>query len=188
MRIDLKKARLEKEYIPGLIIKVNDRMQQGYEYTLSAPLGEDFDPGFRPALSPAEMLKLGVFEGKYLNDCTSEFPREWFEDALEAGTLSLDKADISCNYFTLKSRQSLSVWRKKGWILPDDPDPRGWFQWYCRYYIGRRDPQSDARQIKRWRAFNRHAGQVYANCDAGDLFCRPRQRQALLQWAYNPFM
>ena len=130
---------------------------------------------------PAEMLKLGVFEGKYCNDCRDEFPAAWYRSA----RLS-DEPDASVNCFGIKSRQPLSVWRQKGWII--DPDPRGWFQWYCRYYLGRRIPDVDARQIARWKSFARHAGQIRANCEPHDLGCRPRQRQALLQWAYDPFI
>ena len=165
----------------GDIIDVNDRMQTGYRYTLVAPMGDDFAPGFEPFFSPKEMLEMGVFEGKYCNDCTDEFPADWFENA----KLS-DVQDPAVNYFGIKSRQPLSVWQQKGWIY--GPDPRGWFQWYCRYYLGRRIPEVDPIQIKRWRAFSRHAGQIRANCDPGDIFCRPRQRQALLQWAYDPLI
>ena len=162
-------------------ITVNDSYQTGYTYRLEAPMGQGFDPDFRPALTPKQMLEMGVFEGKYLNDCRAEFPADWFE-----GARLSDRPDISCNFFGIKSRQPLAVWREKGWIY--GPDPRGWFQWYCRYYLGRRLPQTDAIQIKRWRSFSRHAGQVRAHCMAGDLSCRPRQRQALLQWDYDPFV
>jgi hypothetical protein len=162
-------------------IAVNDSYQTGYTYCLEAPMGQGFDPDFQPALTPKQMLEMGVFEGKYLNDCRAEFPADWFAEA----RLS-DRPDIRCNFFGVKSRQPLSVWKEKGWI--HGPDPRGWFQWYCRYTMGRRLPQTDAIQIKRWRAFARHAGQVRAHCMAGDLSCRPRQRQALLQWAYDPFL
>jgi len=161
------------------IIHVNDSMQQGYSYACVAPMGQNFNPGFKPFYSPKEMLEMGVFEGKYCNDCRSEFPAGWFENARISET-----PDISFNYFGIKSRQSLIVWQEKGWIY--GPDPRGWFQWYCRYYHGRRLPELDAIQIKRWRAFNRHAGQIRANCDPGDIFCRRRQRQGLLQWSYDP--
>jgi hypothetical protein len=159
-------------------ITINDSFQRDYAYELSAGAGEDFAEDFRPAYTPAQMLEMGVFEGKYLNDCQDEFPAVWFESA----RLS-DTADPEMNYFGVKSRQPLSHWREKGWIY--GPDPRGWFQWYCRYYMGRRLPDIDAIQIKRWRAFARHAGQVRANCHPGDLFCRKRQRQALLQWAHD---
>lgn len=165
----------------GETISVSDTMQTGYEYELSAQMGEAFDAGFEPYYSPSEMLEMGVFEGKYCNDCGGEFPANWFEHA----KLS-DQPDESINYFGIKSRQPLSVWRQKGWIY--GPDPRGWFQWYCRYYLGRRLPEIDAMQIKRWRGFARHAGQVRANCEPGNIFCRRRQRQALLQWAHNPLI
>jgi len=176
-----------------------------YEYVLEAEPGQDFAAGFRPALTPAQMLFMGVFEGRYLNDCTDEFPREWFLYALGAGTLS-ERADLGCNYFKVKSRQPLSTWRENDWaprrgrhvsetegraILADskqNPDERGWFQWYCRYWLGRRIPALDAVQIGRWRSFVRHAGSVKARCARGALTCSPRERQALLQWAYNPFI
>lgn len=162
-------------------INVHDRMQKDYVYHLSEEIGQNFAPIFTPYFSPKEMLALGVFEGKYLNDCRDEFPSSWFDNA----KLS-DTADPSLNHFGIKSRQSLSVWQKKEWII--EPDPRGWFQWYCRYYLGRRIPEIDPIQIKRWRAFSRHAGQIKANCESGNLLCRPRQRQALLQWSYDPFI
>ncbi len=162
-------------------VDVNDRMQTGYRYWLVAPVGNGFADGFQPFHSPKQMLEMGVFEGKYCNDCVAEFPADWFLNARIA-----DTPDPALNYFGLKSRQPLSVWRKKGWIY--GPDPRGWFQWYCRYYLGRRLPDIDDIQIRRWRGFARHAGQIRANCDPGDIFCRRRQRQALLQWAYDPFI
>lgn len=172
---------MPSRYRPGLTITVNDRMQVGYIYALSVPPGKDFDPAFTPRFSPQEMLELGVFEGKYCNDCRSELPASWFENAKTA-----DRPDPALNFFGVKSRQSLQTWQEKGWIIGDDP--RGWFQWYCRYWLGRRDAAVDMTQIKRWRAFTRHAGQIRAHCAPGELACRPRQRQALLQWAYDPFL
>jgi len=160
------------------IVLVNDHYQQGYEYELAAPMGREFAEDFDPFHTPCEMLQMGVFEGKYCNDCRDEFPASWFK-----GAKLSDKPDPSLNYFGVKSRQPLSVWREKGWIY--GPDPRGWFQWYCRYFMGRRLPETDRIQIRRWKAFARHAGQIRANCIPGDPFCRPRQRQALLQWAHD---
>lgn len=165
----------------GKEVLVNDRMQSGYRFQLSAPVGEQFDATFTPFCTPLKMLEMGVFEGKYLNDCRSEFPFDWFQNA----RLS-QQADPGLNYLGIKSRQSLKTWREKGWII--GPDPRGWFQWYCRYYVGRRVPDVNLLQIKRWRGFARHAGQIRANCYPGDIFCRPRQRQALLQWSHDPFV
>jgi hypothetical protein len=114
-----------------------------------------------------------------MTDCREEFPASWFAHA----RLSPSGRDCSLNHFGVDASQPLSVWRKKGWIHPDDP--RGWFQWYCRYYMGRRMPQEDARQIKRWKAIRRHVAQIMRHCEPGDQTCRARQRQALLHWAYD---
>jgi hypothetical protein len=161
------------------LITVCDKMQADYVYALAAPVGKNFDPAFKPELSPKEMLQLGVFGGRYMTDCRDEFPSDWFEHA----KLSPDRADPSLNYFGVDASQPLSVWRSKGWIAPEDP--RGWFQWYCRYYLGRRLPAEDARQIARWKAMRRHIRQIQINCEPGNIFCRRRQRQALLHWAYD---
>lgn len=163
----------------GKTVIVNDRMQQGYHYRLAAPPGRNFDPEFKPDLTPAEMLRMGVFGGKYMTDCREEFPSSWFANA----RLAAGAADPALNYFGVDASQPLSVWRQKGWLHPDDP--RGWFQWYCRYYMGRRMPDEDARQIKRWKAIRRHVRQLQLACEPGDLWCRRRQRQALLHWAYD---
>jgi hypothetical protein len=159
-------------------VLVNDLMQRGYEYTPTAPAGRRFHPDFRPELTPREMLTLGVFGGKYLTDCRAEFPASWFANA----KLCHERHDPALNFFGVNASQPLAVWRKKGWIYRDDP--RGWFQWYCRYYLGRRCPD-DERQIRRWSALRRHVAQLRGACRPGDLSCRPRQRQALLHWAYD---
>lgn len=168
-------------YNIGETITVNDRMQRNYRYKIIARTGQDFMPGFTPQFSPAEMLAKGIFEGKYCNDCGDEFPDEWLAKARVS-----DQPNPDLNYFGVKSRQPLSYWKERGWIY--GPDPRGWFQWYCRYYLGRRLSEVDAIQVRRWRSFARHAAQIRANCEPGDIFCRPRQRQALLQWSYDPFI
>lgn len=165
----------------GRTVEVDDKFQTGYRYELVAPAGADFPANFRPRHTPRQMLEMGVFEGKYCNDCIGELPEDWFENARIS-----DTPDPGLNYFGVKSRQSLKIWREKGWIY--GPDPRGWFQWYCRYFLGRRLPDIDPIQIGRWRAFARHQGQIRANCEPGDIFCRRRQRQALLQWAYDPLI
>ncbi|HUL88757.1 MAG TPA: hypothetical protein VLU23_11320 [Pseudolabrys sp.] len=160
-------------------VTVNDKMQKSYRYVLSVAAGRGFDPEFKPQLTPAQMLKLGVFGGKYMTDCRREFPRSWFVGA----KLSPRGRNRACNFFGVDASQPLSEWKRKGWIHPDDP--RGWFQWYCRYYMGRRMPDEDRRQIKRWKAIRRHVRQVQKHCEPGDLLCRRRQRQALLHWAYD---
>jgi len=161
------------------IVKVNDKMQKNYQYELVEPMGENFAVEFKPDLTPKEMLELGVFGGVYMRDCTAEFPKDWFENAKFAE----GKKDAKLNFFKVNASQPLSEWRRKSWLYKEDP--RGWFQWYCRYYMGRRIPAEDARQIKRQKAFVRHWSQVAQNCRPGDFSCRPRQRQALLHWAYD---
>lgn len=161
------------------IIEVSDLMQTGYSYALSEPAGKNFDPEFKPELSPKLMLALGVFGGKYLTDCVNEFPKDWFERA----KLCHEYHNPKLNFFKVNASQPLAYWQKKGWIHP--ADPRGWFQWYCRYYFGRRIGEEDKRQINRWKAMKRHIAQLKINCLKDDLACRPRQRQALLHWAYD---
>jgi hypothetical protein len=159
-------------------IIVNDRMQRGYRYLLTQSTGRCFHPDFSPDLTPKQMLELGVFGGKYMTDCRQEFPASWFVKA----KLSPERARPELNYFGVKASQPLSYWIAKGWI--HHQDPRGWFQWYCRYYLDRRS-EDDGRQIRRWKAMQRHVAQLRKHCPKGDLLCRPIQRQALLRWAYD---
>lgn len=164
-------------------ITVNDAFQSEYTYNLTEPEGKHFDPEFKPDLTPKEMLELGIFDGNYFIGVTGgvpdEFPKSWFKDAKLSEN---GKPNKELNYFGISASQPLEVWQQKGWIHEDDP--HGWFQWYCRYYLGRRH-EDDERQIKRWKAMNRHLAQVTKNCREGDETCRPKQRQALLHWAYD---
>jgi hypothetical protein len=212
------KGRGLESFKKGDTVKVWNKMEKDYSYSyvLEEEPGKGFAEEFKPHADPGEILALGAFGGKYLNDCLLEFPAEWFWRAGLLGKLSPGGTDISLNYFKIDSRLPLTEWRKAGWvpqepravpqaprgvpaaakklkgvksILSDpqrNPDIRGWFQWYCRYWMGRRLPELDAVQIQRWRSFKRHYGAVQKGCKKSDLSCRPRQRQALLQWAW-PF-
>lgn len=194
------KGRPLADFKKGDVVHVSNKMVKGYSYTLSEEPGTNL--AFKPYATPGEMLALGVFEGKYMNDCIGEYPSEWFMNALALGKLSPQGADPSVNAFAVKSRQNLDVWVENGWVpgggkskphpilseRDTNPDERGWFQWFCRYFMGRRLPDLDKVQIGRWNAFTRHAGQIKKNCKPGDLSCRPVQRQGLLQWARNPFI
>lgn len=160
-------------------VTVNDKMQNNYIYYRTEPIGENFDERFKPGLTPKQMLELGVFGGKYMTDCKKEFPEDWYTNA----KLCPERHDPELNFFKVNASQPLKVWIQKGWIYPEDP--RGWFQWYCRYYMGRRIPTEDDRQIKRWLAIKRHIAQVQKICVPGDLACRRKQRQAILHWAYD---
>ncbi len=163
-------------------IVVNNKMQQDYEYDLVEPIGKNFDKEFKPELTPKEMLELGVFGGVYMRDAQDEYPKEWFIKA-KLSQREDNKHLKELNYFGVNASQPLSEWKRKGWIYNDDP--RGWFEWYCRYYMGRRIKGEDERQIKRWKAIRRHIAQVTYSCKKGDIMCRPRQRQAILHWAYD---
>lgn len=169
----------EKMNMKCKVIVVNDKMQKGYRYKLAEPMGKNFDSDFQPELTPKEMLEMGIFCGRYLRDCKKEFPADWFAKA----KFAKEKRDCDLNFFKINASMPLSYWGKKGWIYPEDP--RGWFQWYCRYYFGRRIGEEDKRQINRWKAMKRHIAQLKINCLKDDLACRPRQRQALLHWAYD---
>lgn len=160
-------------------VTVKDKMQKNYSYWLTEEIGKNFHPDFKPELTPKEMLELGIFGGRYMTDCRTEFPKDWFKNA----KLCPKRHDPKLNLFGINASKPLSYWRKKDWIYPEDP--RGWFQWYCRYYMGRRIPKEDERQIKRWKAIKRHIAQVKKHCFPKDLTCRPKQRQAILHWAYD---
>ncbi|MCA9347539.1 hypothetical protein KC930_03095 [Candidatus Saccharibacteria bacterium] len=160
-------------------ITVNEQYQTGYKYTLSEPIGKNFDPAFKPQLTPKEMLDLGIFGGNYFTETPNEFPKTWFENVV----FSNNGAKKELNLFKVNASQPLSVWQRKGWIYFEDP--KGWFLWYCRYYMGRRIPEEDQRQIKRWLAIKRHISQLQNSCLAGDISCQPKRRQALLHWAYD---
>ena len=142
---------------------------------------EDFYKLFKPDFTPKQMLEYGIFGGSYLGSTLEEYPSLWFKNAKIS-----KKFDVKLNYFQVRAGLSLKEWKKRGWIMSEDP--RGWFQWYCRYTLGRRIPKIDKIQIFRWKAFGpRHIGGIKKNCKKGDYSCRIRQRQALLQWGYNPF-
>jgi hypothetical protein len=160
------------------IVVVNDRMQRGYRYSLTRPLARNLASNFIPQRTSAELLRLGVFGGKFMTDTHDEFPADWFA----AARLAAGSRDCRLNHFGVEASQPLSVWRREGWIHPDDP--RGWFQWNCRYFMGRGMDDEDRRQIKRWKGMRRHIRQIERSCEPGDLG-RRRQRQALLHWAYD---
>ncbi len=162
------------------VVHSHDLLQEEYSYTCTEPVGKNFAQDFKPELSPKEMLELGVFGGEYFEGEIDEYPKEWF---VRAKISTRGKRDATLNYFGVNASQSREEWERKGWMHPDDP--RGWFQWYCRYYLGRRNLVEDARQIDRWKKIVRHLAQIKYNCRPDGMTCRPRQKQAVLHWAYN---
>ena len=149
--------------------------------TLKEKKSEDFYKLFKPQLTPKKMLEFGVFGGSYFGLKIKEYPKSWFKNAKISKNFNVD-----LNRFKVKSGLSRKEWLEKGWIFKEDP--LGWFQWYCRYSMGRRIAHIDQIQIKRWKNFKRHVIAIKKNCESADINCRRRQRQAILQWAYNPFV
>ena len=149
--------------------------------TLKEKKSEDFYKLFKPQLTPKKMLEFGVFGGSYFGLKIKEYPKSWFKNAKISKNFNVD-----LNRFKVKSGLSRQEWMEKGWIFKEDP--LGWFQWYCRYSMGRRIAYIDQIQIKRWKNFKRHVIAIKKNCESADINCRRRQRQAILQWAYNPYV
>jgi hypothetical protein len=188
-------------YKKGTRITVYNKMEQGYSYVLSENPGENL--GFDLQLTVKEMFELGCLSGTYMTDSILEFPKEWFMNAIKKRKFSPGKPDPSINYFKVDSRLTLGEWKEYGWVPNDEghvskkypilsdkhknPDRRGFLQWLARFTLGRRLPELDAVQIKRYQAMKRHAAQIEKQCK-GDLTCRPRQRQTLLNWGWNPFI
>ena len=142
---------------------------------------EDFYKLFKPQLSPQKMLEMGVFGSSYFGNKINEYPKSWFKNAKLSKTFDIEK-----NRFKVRAGLSRKEWIDKGWIFKEDP--LGWFQWYCRFKNGRRIRHIVEVQIKRWKAFKRHVAAIKKNCEPGNIHCRRKQRQAILQWAYNPFI
>lgn len=162
------------------VILVQESYQAHYQYRLDEPTGSHFQDEFNPDLTPKEMLSLGIFGGYYTPFPMREFPPDWYQGVNFSAN---GRPDPKLNYFKVNASQPLSEWQRKGWIYPEDP--LGWFQWYCRYYQGRRIGDEDLRQIKRWKNMKRHVCQLQRCCQVGDVLCQPRRRQALLHWAYD---
>ena len=136
---------------------------------------------FEAELTPKQMLSAGIFGNSYFRidkRCwLNEIPDEW-----KLGTTqTLLTPDSGHNQFGVLSGLPLKEWQRKGWIHPDDPC--GWFQWYCRYYLGRRH-DDDSRQIGRWRNYVRRKGMLRMLVERGRDTAR--ERQSLLQWGYRP--
>lgn len=139
----------------------------------------DDKPDFKPDLSPLAMAKLGVFGGAYFADDIDDC--KGIPDAiLDKQT---GKKDKSNNAFKVNSGMSREKWDERGWLTKENP--RGWYEWYCRFHEGERFDEDDD-QIERWKDFGNRwtpgSKEALNNMNPG-----PGSRQALLHWAYNPY-
>ena len=129
---------------------------------------------FTPLLNPYEAMELGIFDGSYYGEGTEVTTRDFANPPVITKT----------NLFAPNASSPLEEWQERGWIK--EHDPMGWFQWYVRYYHGRRIEDYDDWQMGRWKSFvARHSAQVRKNGN-GDLTKRLKQRQALLHWCADP--
>lgn len=140
-----------------------------------------WNPDFAPSYTPKEMLDMGIMMDCYYFNATSGLPGSILNHPKV--NRKGDTPDASKNYYGVKSRTSLKQWQRNGAIRTDKA---GWIEWYCKYYLGRRLGEEDEWQIGRWRSFvARHNAQVQAKCKKGDVKCNTKQRQGLLQWAWD---
>ena len=155
---------------------------------------------FNPNKSPIEVIKEGAFGGIYFRDIYSNVNKKWYKNSWKEFFKSLNLEnidpryyssnfyDVKINKYRVKFSTSLRFWENKGWINPIAP--YGWFQWYCRYYLGRRS-SDDKRQIKRWKNIvTRFKGilvKITKNKGAkfNDYSISPKIRQIFLHWGYE---
>ena len=151
----------------------------------------DFGTGdLHRSLTPTEVIKKGSFGGTYFRDTYSNVNHKWYKNSwkefdqlknIDKKYYARDFNDVNLNTSGVKCGTSLRFWENKGWIR--QIDPYGWFQWYFRYYLGRR-PEDDQRQIKRWKGIvNRFKGILVRMIKNGKD--SPKIRQILLHWDYE---
>ena len=159
-------------------------------------------PEFQPNLTPKECIQKGIFGGIYFNPRGGkpgilgasvqidhkEFPKDWFE-GLNKSMYCARRYDRNVNKYKVVAGSDQAAWESKGWIHKQDP--RGWFQWYCRFYLGRRT-EDDVRQIKRWQGvagvkgrWKRFLINKVGDKNVNDYTISPVVRQTLLHWAFE---
>ena len=165
---------------------------------------KDF-PEFKPNLTPKQVLRMGSFGGTYFRNIQSNvtgkkhsgknaiksFPKDWLHGIdLEKKVLS-QNYDKNVNTYKVKCGSSLEAWETSNWIVKQDP--YGWFQWYCRFYMGRRT-KDDQRQIDRWLKITGPKGRfrrtlmnkiIKGGKDYNDKSVSPVIRQVLQHWGYK---
>ena len=147
---------------------------------------------FYPMLTPKEMLQEGVFGGAYfgVEDLQGDYDyQSLFKETLDGVPPHLylgDKYRPKMNKFKIRSGMNYDYWVEMKWMQKDDP--YGWFEWYIKYYNGRRHSDDD-RQIRRWQDFCGRNGRwrkaIYKRIhESKDWQVSPRIQQSLLHWGY----
>ena len=162
-------------------------------------------PEFKPNVVPKDVFKKGAFGGTYFRpiyssitdknytgkSVISEYPKSWFTGLNIDNVVISETYDKKVNKYGVKCGSSLESWEKSGWIVKEDP--YGWFQWYCRFYRGRR-MYDDERQIDRWAKLAGPNGRfrrrlmneiIKKNKKYDDPSVSPVIRQVLLLWGYE---
>ena len=152
---------------------------------------------FGTNLTPIEVIKKGSFGGTFFRDIYSGVSHKFYRNSwkefkelknIDCNYYSSDYHDASLDKYGVKCGTSLRFCENKGWI--NKIDPYEWFQWYFRYYLGRRS-EDDKRQIKRWKEIvNRLKGILVkmikdADSKFDDYSISPKIRQILLHWGYE---
>jgi len=209
-KLDNTKDKSKEEKKPSA--KDSDRkMPISFELTAPLPTRKDNGqlvfadhPEFSPNMTPKEVLQAGSFGGtyfrpiyssvtklKYGKEVWQELPSDWLEGLDIRTRVSSSLYDASRNKYKVKCGASLEEWESSGWMR--EQDPYGWFQWYCRFYQGRRT-EDDSRQIGRWSNCAGEKGRwknnliskiVKAGCAWDNTNISPVVRQTLLHWAYT---
>ena len=152
---------------------------------------------FSPNKTPVEIINEGAFGGTYFRDIYSGVNGKWYRNSWKEFEFleDIDPKLYSSNYYNVKVNKygvkcgtSLRFLENKGWM--NGQDPFGWFQWFCRYHLGRRNID-DSRQIKRWLGIvNRFKGILVKmikdkSTKFDDVSVLPKIRQILLHWGYE---
>ena len=152
---------------------------------------------FNPNKTPIEIIKEGAFGGTYFRDIYSGINETWYKNSwkefdqlknIDAKYYASDYYDVNVNKYGVKPGTSLRFWGNKGWI--NKIDPCGWFQWYFRYWLGKRS-KDDKRQINRSEKivsrFRGKSGKTIRDdgCKCDDYSISPKIRQILFRWGYE---
>lgn len=199
-----KSDKKEKQYKDDTSVYVKTTERQPLPKRKNGALFFPDFPAFRPNLTPKQVLQMGSFGGTYFRPISSsvtgkkyrnvhnEFPSNWFKGLDIKKNITSEKCTPELNKYKVRAGSSLLAWEQSGWIKPQDP--YGWFQWYCRFFMGRRT-NDDQRQVDRWDNYaglkrgrwrRNLVGKIIKESKAyNDPSVSPVIRQGLLHWGFE---